>query len=147
MDSQYAVGGVTKINTLRLSSALKEFKRCVIEILFQKLMNYLSRWMERTIVGTHVCCDFSHVCRTTSLFTRASCITFWMKLPPNKLTENKSRLQPNFSVSFYISVHFYISSFLSPFFGIQFIFPYSDSSPAESQIDSFYFTLLPRKSI
>lgn len=145
-DSQYAVGEVKRIMTLRLSLALKEFKLWVKEILSQTLMNDISRWMEATIVGTHVCCDFSHVCRTTSLFTRGSCITFWMKLPPpNKLIENKSRPQPHFSGSFYASVHFYISSFLFPFFGIEFIFPCLDSSPAQSQIDSISFTLLSRK--
>lgn len=74
------------------------------------------------------------------------CITFWIKLPtPNKLIENKNRPQPHFSGSFYTSVHFYISSFLSLFFGIEFIFPYSDSFPAQSQIDIISFTLLSRK--
>lgn len=42
-DSQYAVDEVKRIRTLWLSSALKEFKLWVIEILFQKPMNYISR--------------------------------------------------------------------------------------------------------
>lgn len=42
-DSQYAVGEVKRIMTLRLSLALKEFKLWVKEILSQTLMNYISR--------------------------------------------------------------------------------------------------------